>query len=182
MIYTSIPYSLEKRLGVEYNEFMKRLPNDDDFGCFIDHDAMFTTSTWFKQLQDIVLKYPECGCFIAMTNRIDCVYQRHGSVDPNNHDMTYHRNLGQKIQQKDYSATEDVSNKNKLEAFGGILIVLKKSVWKKIGGFDDTGILGVDNKLHWSLMDHNEKVYLMKGMYLYHWYRADGKGKKHLIA
>ena len=47
MIYTHIAFAqsdCEKNIGCAYNQFMEILPNDDDCACFVDHDAMFTTS------------------------------------------------------------------------------------------------------------------------------------------
>jgi GT2 family glycosyltransferase len=181
MIYTSIPYSSDKRLGKAYNTFMNKLPNEDDIGCLLDHDAMFTTTDWHKQISAIAEKNPEAGCFVTMTNRIGCKWQRQPGVDQENHDMKYHREVGQQVQQQSYDTVEDVTNKDRQEVLGGVMILLRKSVWRKIGGFTEDGILGVDNDLHWRIQKYKQKVYLMRGVYLYHWYRADGKGKKHLL-
>jgi GT2 family glycosyltransferase len=73
----------------------------------------------------------------------------------------------------------DVSNR---EVLSGHLMLLKKSVWKKIGGFTEKGMLGIDNDLHWRIKKKKEKVYIMKGIYIFHWYRwPDSKNKSHLI-
>jgi hypothetical protein len=56
MIHTYIPYapsSINKNIGAVYNGFMNMI-SDDDWACFLDHDAMFTTLDWYKQLEDIV--------------------------------------------------------------------------------------------------------------------------------
>ena len=57
MIYTHIPYTPKEhgtKIGYAYNKFMEMLPNDDDWGCFVDHDAMFTTPTWYNMINKIV--------------------------------------------------------------------------------------------------------------------------------
>ena len=57
MIYTHIPYApkeSDKNIGFAYNKFMEMLPSEGDWGCFLDHDAMFTTKSWYKQLNDII--------------------------------------------------------------------------------------------------------------------------------
>ncbi|HEY9702359.1 MAG TPA: hypothetical protein V6C58_07930, partial [Allocoleopsis sp.] len=62
------------------------------------------------------------------------------------------------------------------------LILLQKKVWQKIGKFVENGMLGVDNDLHRKIQNNNEKLFIMKGVYLYHWYRwPDFKNTSHLI-
>jgi len=182
MILTCIPYSEQKDLGRAYNDHMELLPNDDDWCLFLDHDAKFTTRSWYPQIQHIINKNPECGCFVAMTNRIGCEWQKYPWVSEDDHDQRYHHVIGRQIQDNDFDIVEDVSNVEKGKVLGGVLILLQKSLWKKIGGFVEGKILGVDNDLHWRLMKKKEKVYLMKGVYVYHFYRADGLGKAHLLA
>ena len=56
MIYTHIPYADSehpKDLGWAYNNFMNNL-GDDDWACFLDHDAMFTVSDWYPRLERII--------------------------------------------------------------------------------------------------------------------------------
>jgi GT2 family glycosyltransferase len=61
------------------------------------------------------------------------------------------------------------------------MILIQKRLWKKIGGFLENGMLGVDNDLHTKVIKSNEKLYLMRGVYLYHWYRwPNYKDKSHL--
>ena len=57
MIYTNIPYApaeCDGNIGCAYNKFMELLPNDDDWACFLDHDAIFTPATWYKQLNALI--------------------------------------------------------------------------------------------------------------------------------
>jgi len=176
MIYTYIPYApseCEKNIGCAYNKFMEILPNDDDWGCFLDHDAMFTTSDWYHQLNEIVVKNPTVGAFGGRTNRIAKKYQLVGNIDPHNHDIKYHRQIGGYLQQTYYHDTSCVSRKTRPRGFGGVFILLKKSAWKTIHGFKKTGFTGVDDDLRLRL--HHAKIpfHIMNGLYVYHWYRAD---------
>ena len=180
-ILISTAYSPDKNIGRYYNWVMGLLPNDEDWCCFTDGDSMFTTNTFGHVLKDYIEKYPECGVFVCMTNRIGCKWQIQPGVDQNDHDIRYHRKLGEKIQAENYCQIKDVSNVPRGEVLGGVLILIKKSTWKKIGGFKTDGILGVDNDLHWKCQDHKEKVYLMTGLFLYHWYRAESGSKSHLL-
>lgn len=180
MIRHIIPWDSNKNIGQCYNRECEALPSDDDYACFVDGDARFTTPMWGKQLEDIVAKYPECGLFTAMTNRIGCLWQRTG--DWKSDSDAYHNELGEILCRNFYDQIQDVSVVPRGEVMGGVLILIRKSTWKKLGGFKSTGMLGVDNDIHWKAMDNNEKVYLMKGVYLYHWYRGgDANNKGHLI-
>lgn len=181
MIYYSQPYNVDKNIGQYYNEEMEMLPNDFDFRCFTDGDSMFTTQTYGHALLDYVEMYPECGVFVCMTNRIGCEWQCLPGVNKEDHDMRYHRRLGEKLQAEQYGKIEDVSNVHPGKVLGGVLILIRKDVWKKVGGFKTDGILGVDNHLHWACQKHGEKVYLMKGIYTYHWYRGETGDKSHLL-
>jgi hypothetical protein len=45
-----------------------------------------------------------------------------------------------------------------------------------LGKFSD-GFLGVDTQMHQSARAKSIEVYLMEGVYVYHWYRADTGGR-----
>lgn len=181
MIYYSIPFSIEKNIGKYYNDFMELLPSDDDFACFVDGDTIFTTPNYGNQIEEATKKYPKVGCFTAYTNRVNCEWQIYPGVDKDNNDMYYHRQIGKQAQERFWSKCIDVTDMPRDKVLSGFLMLLKKSVWKKIGGFKD-GVLGVDNDLHWKIQDHKESIHLMQGVYLYHWYRwPNYKDKSHLI-
>lgn len=176
MIYTNIPFAPESsgtNLGVAYNKFMEMLPNDDDWGCFLDHDAMFTTKDWYNQLENIIKKYPDIGAFGARTNRLNCTYQVVGNIDVYKHDISYHRKIGKYIQTKYYDDLLKV-DKNTLQiGFSGVVILIKKSTWKQIDGFKTEGFNHVDNDLRYRIEAINQNLHIMNGIYVYHWYSAD---------
>ena len=91
MIYNFIAYAPgdKEDLGKTYNDYMELLPNDDDWACFLDHDAMTTTVDWYKQLQDIIAENPSFDCFSAVTNRIGNPNQKVAKLKPT-HDIVYH--------------------------------------------------------------------------------------------
>ena len=63
-----------KNLGFAYNELMARL-HDEDWACFLDHDACFTTYGWYPQLEDITARLTEPCILTAMTNRVGSRWQ-----------------------------------------------------------------------------------------------------------
>jgi len=180
-----IPYSLEKNLVYEYNYEMSRIPKDDDFGFFLDHDVLMTTYFWKKQINEVVNKYPECSMFLATCNRLNemSIHQRIANLKDTN-DIEYHREVGQ-LRWDEYGVEIIDYSIPKPCHFSGFLMLIRKSLWKKIGGFkawnEKSNILGIDSRLHQDLYEAGEKVYVMKGIYLYHWYRGGNlTNKKHL--
>lgn len=181
MIYTHIAYApieCGKNLGCAYNKFMETLPSENDWACFLDHDAMFTTSDWYLQLNEIIKKNPSIEIFGARTNRIGRSFHLVGNIDVNNHDIKYHRQIGEYIQKKWYSNCFVLENgKTEQGGFSGVVILIKKSAWRKMGGFLDNGFLGVDDNVRASANLNNIKIAIMNGVYVYHWYRADNPYK-----
>mgnify|MGYP003657079894 FL=1 len=167
-IYTLIPYDLEKNLGGAYNKFMGLL-EDDDWAVFLDHDAMFTTTDWMKTIQETITQNPEFGFFTCLTNRIGSAWQKIKGVDESNHDISYHRLIGTQVSERTWTPA-DVTN---APYMSGVVMIVKKSTWNKIGGAPD-GMLGVDGQLHTRCRESGVKLGLMSNLYVYHWYRGDG--------
>jgi GT2 family glycosyltransferase len=182
MIYFFIPYSTEKDLGKCYNEMMSLLPNDEDYACFTDGDAMFTTHNFGHQIKEITETYPEVPLFTAMTNRVGTKYQCVGGVWETEA-LKIHWEIGAQFAQEDYLTCADITNKAIESPFSGVLILLRKKEWKDCGGFKEgIGMLGADNSIHQRIVNMGKKVYLMTGVYVLHWYRGgEAKNKQHLL-
>jgi GT2 family glycosyltransferase len=174
VIHTYIPYaprSTDKNIGAVYNNFMTMIP-PGDWACFLDHDAMFTTLDWYKQLEDIIeglrISHPEAGLLTTCTNRIGNLEQLIDGIEPQNHDIYYHRKIG-KQRQIDHG----MSLRECDHWLSGVVMLMSKKVWTETQGFAD-GFLGVDNDIDRQIRELGYKSYIMDGVYCYHWYRADG--------
>jgi hypothetical protein len=187
MIYYCIPYSVEKNLACAYNDFMEILPSDNDFACFVDGDTIFTTSNYGHIIHDSIQNYPEIGCFTCYTNRVKNLPQVVKGIDYDSNDIIYHRKIGNMLHtifgNSCIDITDELSEDGKPAYISGVMILIKKSLWKKIGKFKNlNSMLGVDNHLHKDILSINEKIYLMRGVYLYHWYRwPNVKNVSHLL-
>lgn len=158
-----IPYKPHGNLGAAYNDFMSRLANDE-WAVFIDHDAAFTTPDWHKQLLQAIAAHPNAGLFTAKTNRIGNPMQRDTTVQ--GHDMRAHRAHGKTLAGR--TSVTDVTGLPQL--ISGVVMCLSKRTWERVGGFCD-GFLGVDNDMHRKCMQAGLRVYILNGLYVYHWYR-----------
>lgn len=161
------PKSYGMNLGRCYNEYMERI-GDDDFALFIDHDAMFVSDSWRDIVSDIATRHKDdTALFISRTNRINNPYQRLNLLEEN-HRVEDHRIFAEQLSQRFSSETTECS---KLPSSSGVIIMLSKKTWKK-HKFSD-GFLKVDNKIHLSHRESGDPVYLMNGLGVYHFYRAD---------
>lgn len=177
-IYYSIPFNGDKNIGVYYNEAMNLLPNDSDYMVFVDGDTIFTTPDFGSLIEEVIKLNPLVDMFTCYTNRVGCDWQVHPNVDGSNDDMKYHMEFGKQLKMDNSTQVTDVTNNS---PFSGMLFIIKKSAWDKIGGVKKTGMLGVDNDIHMNIRKHDMKLYRIDGLYVYHWYRGGDKNNtKHL--
>jgi GT2 family glycosyltransferase len=108
-----------------------------------------------------------------------CEYQIAPNVNRESNDQSYHRNFGENLWNSFKTSVINITNKAPLS---GVLILIKKSEWEKVGGFKEEKMLGVDNDIHVKFKNSGLKVGLMKGIYVQHWYRGGNiNDKKHLL-
>jgi GT2 family glycosyltransferase len=182
MIYYTVPFDSNKNIGRYYNRFMEAVPRDNDWACYIDGDTLFTTPDYGLLLENAIKENPDADCFTAYTNRVGCKWQIAPGVNTESDDIRYHRKFGEDLKLIYGSSVKEVTDVPRDRVMSGFLFMLKKSAWKDIGGFKEAGMLTIDNDLHWKLQDYGKKFYLIKGLYLYHWYRGGNmKDKRHLL-
>lgn len=167
MILTMVPFAADMNFGRACNEAMALLP-EGGWACILDHDVMFTTYGWHAQLEAAIAAEP-LGSFTGTTNRIHCPWQKAAEASRENHDVKYHRGVGSRRAQNRslLDATDAVG-------WGGFLMLLSKAAWRDAGGFVD-GMLCVDHQMHFALRDRGRRVYLIEGLYMYHYKRALGE-------
>lgn len=173
-LIVSIAYDTERNLGRAYREIIERLKPEDDC-CFLDHDACWTTRDWYQQLQAAIKRYPNAGLFGAVTNRIGNKEQVVPGA-PAGHDMAAHRRFGLELQTKHGSEGTDVTDGRMLS---GVVLCIPAAA--RAAGFRiSDGFFGVDNAMHREARRLGKRVYLLRGLYVQHWYR--GAGEKHVNA
>lgn len=178
-VFYNVPWNSDKNIGVAYNEFASLVP-DDAWVCFMDADTIPTTAFYGKIVEDIISDNPEVRAFTCVTNRIGCPWQLAEGADWSNDDMRYHREFGQAQYDKYKTKVVDMTNMN--HPMSGLFMCIHKSVWDKMGGASEKGMLGIDQDIHRRIRKAGYKVWLAKGLYVYHWYRGgDKKDKSHLL-
>lgn len=169
-LYIFIAHDDEKNLAKAYNKCMDLL-SDDDWAVFLDRDAMFVQQDWYDIIKSSIKNNPDYGFFVSMMNRVGNRVHIPADIDPNNHDIKYHVEVGKKLSQ----TNNGVQRWTYSGLLSGVVMIVKKSVWKKIGEANENRrMLAVDNDLHRGCNREGIKVGLITGLYVYHWYRADG--------
>lgn len=176
MIYYSTPYRNDKDIGKYYNNFMELL-GDDDWACFIDGDAMFTTPYFGSIIEDYIDEYPDMGMFTAKTNRVLNWPQLHNFKMSENFNMKYHFEIGEKRAK----GNRGITILDRTTPVSGVVMLISKKAWSECR-FREGKPLGVDNEMHYCLNDLGKKVAVMEDLYVLHWYRGfDYKDKSHLL-
>lgn len=160
IVLAMIPFDRDANLGRAYNAAMKLIP-DDAWAIFQDHDAMPTTSKWHAQFSEAIAFKPDAGAFVAMTNRIASSWQRCGDSESN--DVAWHRRFG--AARAKVRTLLDISS---TRGWGGVAFAVSKAAWRDVGGFAD-GLGCVDHSLHFGLQRRGRKVWLIEGLYYFHW-------------
>jgi GT2 family glycosyltransferase len=163
MIYFFVPYSFEGNLGKAYNDYMRLLPNDDDWGVVMDGDTMFLTPDWGTHIKELIEEHPDAGCITCITNRIANKNQRIAMPSTN---ILEHRKRAMALlrERRNYV----IKTKRHIS---GLLMAVKKSTWKEIP-FPELGtILNVDNVWSKKLIRAGKEILIAKGLYILHYYR-----------
>lgn len=177
-IYYFTPFSLEKKLGKAYNDYIKLVPKDNDWICLLDADTCFLTPNYGKQIHDIVQKNQHIGMFTCVTNRVFNKQQCYENYISENDSMRNHRTIAQYIQDNWYDEIKILPRD-----ISGFLMLFQKGTWKDVKGFSEEGVLGIDTDFSFKILNSGRKIALMKGVYIFHYYRlVEGiEYKDHLV-
>lgn len=162
-------------LGHAYNRGMALIP-DGDWACFIDHDAYFTTKTWFRLIEEAIAQQPDAGMFCARTNRLTQRKSKWQMIgDPAENNIKKLRYYGIRLEEKFGSELREVTTRKQrggLEPNSGFFMVISKTTWTLIGGAQH-GKGRVDYAIHEAIQKAGKKIYLIMGLFMYHWFRSD---------
>lgn len=168
------PWSIQENLGQAYNKAIESAGPDYDLVALMDYDAMLTTPRWYEQLQG-AWRDATIGVLGAVTNRIGNKAQVPENA-PKDHDIRAHRQFGHYLAEKYGSETLDITDdyfEGRGDLLGGVLMATSPGIWERVGGFpDQQGKLGIDNAYHRRIREAKLRVHILRGLYVYHWYRA----------
>ena len=140
------------------NKIMETSPSK--WVMFHDHD-IFLFNGWYDKLLEAIKEQPEAGLFTCVTNRIGNTQQRIKNA-PQGNDLIKHAKFAKTIEGSLLEATRPIS---------GLIMLTNRDAWKKSGKFRTNGIIGVDNNYHGKISRAGYKTYIIRNLYVYHWYR-----------
>jgi hypothetical protein len=160
-------------------KYMNRLMTSVDMGdwmCFIDGDAINTT-TWFgKRIEEVIKYNTEYDIFTCYTNRALCPNQVAPGSSWTDNDMLNHRQFGEKIWNENKTKVIDITDGHYIS---GYFVVIKKETWLKVNGYDEQKMMGIDWDMHEKVKKNGLKLGVMTGIYVYHWYRNGDRYNSH---
>ena len=167
MISFIIPLDSDKNIARSYQKEL--LDSDSEWVCFIDGDAIFTSSFFGKQLEECIRANPEYSMFTCMTNRIGNPRQRAGFCEVKSNDYHYHRRIGSNYWTINHTECDDITTG--VPASGVLMLIKREDSLSILQGLSDQkGMLGIDNYIHLKLSEAGFRIGLLKGIYMYHYY------------
>lgn len=174
MVTTYIPYADEAdalNLGLTYNRLMEASPTQ--WVCFLDHDAMWLTKDWHRDLVEATshAHAEGIGMMSCRTNRIGTSAQRLKGQQ-NNHDIAKLRRVAKNVRDSFEGDLERAIDTDVIY-LSGVMLLVDRNAWHEMGGFAP-GFLGVDYDACVRMRRAGYKVGLMRHVVVYHWWRGDG--------
>lgn len=182
MIYFFTPYSFEKKLFKAYDEYMMMIPGAEDWGCLMDGDMAFLMSDFGHQIQEYVDKYPDTAMFSCYANRNPYGHQMRPELNPESDSIRYIFQNAVELREK-----HKVNITPCQRRIAGFLMVIKKATWLKYREEIEkhavsANIQAVDTAISDVLIKHNEKINLMDGMQVFHYFRQYSRSEKHILS
>lgn len=168
MIHAFVPYAPKDHagnLGWAYRKALSIVPAGD-WALFLDHDVTLLHRDWYRWLEQIISEQKEPCVLLAMANRTGNPDQRYPGA-PEHHDIEKHRVFAEKVWKTHGTALIRVQT-----PFSGHAFLFPKEVGEQVGFIDGLG--GVDTEFARGCFARNIPIYVMRGWYCYHFYRADG--------
>lgn len=136
-----------------------------EWGILRDYDCLYTTSS-YGELIYFHCENTKANFFTCLTNRAKCVNQKDLTA-PQSNDYELHRQHGLKLQQSHFRRTTDITDG---QLINGFWMCIKKELWDRIEPPGSTQLLGVDSHIHKQIRKLRERIILLRGLYLYHYY------------
>lgn len=162
---------------------MSLVKDPEDWVCMMDGDISFFNADFGHHMQQYIDKYPDTGIFTCYASRSGTPWMMPEKNIFNSTDILEHKRKADHHLKKCRLDFIEINNR-----VTGHLMLIKKETWTKIRNevrhkSEDLSILSVDSKISRAVLAIGLKIRLMKGLYVFHYYRhLEGAGNKtHLL-
>jgi GT2 family glycosyltransferase len=174
-----ISYGYDKKIGNYLNKIVGKFP-DSDYICIMDGDTMFFENDFGDYLNEVVNRYPDTHLFGCMTNRLGLDYQLHGGKINNNPSVLYHKDIAV-ARRMEHGTDAELINR----PVAGFFMLARAMIFKEIGFQKE--IVNPDGRYFdydfgQRLLAKNGEIRLIKGLYMFHYYRfhKNAKDTRHI--
>ena len=155
--------------GAVLNRHCELVPYDEDWIIIRDQDTFYFPDTDYRRIiREATIKYPDTGIFGAYTNRIGLKWQLD---EPEASPELNIMNLYKRAVERNKLGSECVEVNKPI---AGFFMMFKKGTWKSTR-FSEGDMAQSDILFDWEfsqkVMSMNLKTRLIKGLYLFHFYR-----------
>ncbi len=166
-----------------WDHYMALVSNPADWICMMDGDIAFFNADFGHHIQQYIDKYPDTGIFTCYASRSGTSWMMPDKNIYNSTDILEHKRKADHHIKKCRLDVVEINNR-----VTGHLMVIKKDTWNLIRdrvnqSCDDLSILSVDSKISRAVLASGLKIRLMKGIYVFHYYRhlEGASNKAHLL-
>lgn len=182
MIWFFTPYSFEKKLFEAYDRYMQLMPDEEDWGCLMDGDMAFLQSDFGNELQDYIDANPGTALFTCYGSRCPYGHQMAPGVNYESESLRYIYENTVKLRQNNHLKVLDLKQR-----IAGHLMLIQKKTWVKYREAIAehavaANIQAVDTAISDVLLKNNEKILLMQGLQVFHYYRQFNRTEKHILS
>ena len=182
MIWFFTPYSFEKKLFKAYDDYMNLVQDPEHWVCICDGDAAFLLADFGHQIQDYIDKYPDTGLFVCYASRSPYGHQMQPGLNSESDSIKYIYNNTLQMYEQDHLKVIEMNQR-----IAAPILVIRKSTWIKYRDriadhAVSANIQAVDTAISDILQKNNEKVLLMAGMQVYHYFRHYSRTEKHILS
>ena len=183
MIYFFTPYAFNRKLFDAWDQYMNLVSNPQDWICMMDGDVAFFRNDFGHHMEKYTQKYPEISIFSCYASRSGTHYMMPDPNEFNSKNILVHRKLAEQC-----AIAENLSIQVLNKRVTGHLMLLRKATWTKHResiqlASQSRELYGIDTIICNQVLTCGGTIALMKGIYVFHYYRhAEGRhNKSHLI-
>jgi GT2 family glycosyltransferase len=162
----SNPYSQKKLIGEAYNNFCRKVENEEDWIILQDGDIMYLTPNWGRLIYSSIRLGSDFALIGCYTNRLRLAHQLHEGKFSDDHDIMYHARIAETYAIREPGVTDTGG-----QIVAGLFMAFQKKTWRKVGGFNESSI-AFDADFSLKVLASGGKIGLMNNLYVYHWYRG----------
>ena len=178
-----VGWDTNKNIGRSLNRQIERM-GEDEWVVVTDGDACFMTPYFGKIIEDAIMRYPDTSLFGCYTNRIGLNYQTIDGQISENYNALYHKRIAEDRANKYWSQCHKIDS-----TVAGFFMCFPRKVWEdnKFNEelFDATGYNGkgalFDYLFCEKLIKENHNIRLIRGLYMFHFYRAGEENPRRSI-